>query len=120
MIRRILIDHARSRGFAKRGGDAQRLPLDQVLVSAQARGIDVLALDDGTQHTRPNRCPEKPSGGTALLWWVEHRGNGGSPRSFTGYRQTRLAVGQGVAPYRAFHQTRVPQVVIRCCRIVAR
>ena len=45
MIRRILIDHARSRGFAKRGGDAQRLPLDQVLVSAQARGIEVLALD---------------------------------------------------------------------------
>ena len=72
MIRRILIDHARSRGFAKRGGDAQRLPLDQVLVSAQARGIDVLALDDGTQHTRPNRCPEKPSGGTALLWWIDH------------------------------------------------
>jgi RNA polymerase sigma-70 factor, ECF subfamily len=46
MIRRILIDHARSRGFAKRGGDAQRLPLDQVLVSAQARGIEVLALDE--------------------------------------------------------------------------
>jgi RNA polymerase sigma-70 factor, ECF subfamily len=46
MIRRILIDHARRRGFAKRGGDAQRLPLDQVLVSAQARGIEVLALDE--------------------------------------------------------------------------
>jgi RNA polymerase sigma factor (TIGR02999 family) len=46
MIRRILIDHARSRGFAKRGGDAQRVPLDQVLLSAQARGIDVLALDE--------------------------------------------------------------------------
>jgi RNA polymerase sigma factor (TIGR02999 family) len=46
MIRRILIDHARSRGFAKRGGAAQRLPLDQVLVSAQARGIEVLALDE--------------------------------------------------------------------------
>jgi RNA polymerase sigma-70 factor, ECF subfamily len=46
MIRRILIDHARSRGFAKRGGDARRLPLDEVLVSAQARGIEVLALDE--------------------------------------------------------------------------
>src|SRR5262245_2312747 len=46
MIRRILIDHARSRGFAKRGGSVQRLPLDQVLVSAQARGIEVLALDE--------------------------------------------------------------------------
>ena len=46
MIRRILIDHARSRGFAKRGGDAQRLTIDQVLVSAQARGIEVIALDE--------------------------------------------------------------------------
>ena len=49
MIRRILIDHARSRGFAKRGGDAQRVPLDQVLLSAQARGIEVLALDEALQ-----------------------------------------------------------------------
>jgi RNA polymerase sigma factor (TIGR02999 family) len=49
MIRRILIDHARSRGFAKRGGDAQRVPLDQVLLSAQARGIEVLALDEALE-----------------------------------------------------------------------
>jgi len=49
MIRRILIDHARSRGLAKRGGDAQRVPLDQVLLSAQARGIDVLALDEALE-----------------------------------------------------------------------
>src|SRR5262245_4674068 len=49
MIRRILIDHARSRGFAKRGGDAQPVPLDQVLVSAQAKGIEVLALDDALE-----------------------------------------------------------------------
>src|SRR6266567_7667393 len=28
MIRRILVDHARRRRFAKRGGDAKRVPLD--------------------------------------------------------------------------------------------
>jgi len=49
MIRRILVDHARSRGFAKRGGDAQPVPLDQVLLSAQARGIEVLALDEALE-----------------------------------------------------------------------
>jgi RNA polymerase sigma factor (TIGR02999 family) len=49
MIRRILIDHARSRGLAKHGGDAQHVPLDQVLLSAQARGIEVLALDEALQ-----------------------------------------------------------------------
>jgi RNA polymerase sigma-70 factor (ECF subfamily) len=46
IIRRILVDHARRRGFAKRGGDALRVPLDHVLLAAQARGIDVLALDE--------------------------------------------------------------------------
>jgi RNA polymerase sigma factor (TIGR02999 family) len=45
-MRRILVDHARRRGFAKRGGDALRIPLDQVLLAAQARGIDVLALNE--------------------------------------------------------------------------
>lgn len=46
IIRRILVDHARTRGFAKRGGDAPRVPLDEILLSAQTRGIEVLALDE--------------------------------------------------------------------------
>jgi RNA polymerase sigma-70 factor, ECF subfamily len=47
IIRRILVDHARKRGFAKRGGDALRVPLDEVLLAAEARGIEVLALNKG-------------------------------------------------------------------------
>jgi RNA polymerase sigma factor (TIGR02999 family) len=46
VMRRILVDHARRRGFAKRGGNALRVPLDEVLLAAQARGIEVLALDE--------------------------------------------------------------------------
>ena len=49
IIRRILVDHARRRGFAKRGGDALSLPLDAVLLTAEARGIEVLALDQALQ-----------------------------------------------------------------------
>jgi RNA polymerase sigma factor (TIGR02999 family) len=45
IVRRILVDHARRRGFAKRGGHALRVPLDEVLLAAEARGIEVLALD---------------------------------------------------------------------------
>ena len=45
IIRRILVDHARRRGFAKRGGDALRVPLDQVLLAAEERGVELLALD---------------------------------------------------------------------------
>ncbi len=46
IMRRILVDHARRRGFAKRGGNALCVALDEVLLVAQARGIEVLALDE--------------------------------------------------------------------------
>lgn len=46
IMRRILVDHARRRSFAKRGGHALRVPLDEVLLVAQTRGVDVLALDE--------------------------------------------------------------------------
>jgi RNA polymerase sigma-70 factor, ECF subfamily len=46
IMRRILVDHARNRGYAKRGGNAEHLPLDNVLLGLNARGIDVVALDE--------------------------------------------------------------------------
>ncbi len=46
IMRRILVDHARHRRFAKRGGKAIRVPLDEVLLVAEARGIEILALDE--------------------------------------------------------------------------
>jgi RNA polymerase sigma factor (TIGR02999 family) len=46
IIKRILVDHARARGYAKRGGHAERVPLDEVLLGAQARGIEILALSE--------------------------------------------------------------------------
>jgi RNA polymerase sigma factor (TIGR02999 family) len=46
IMRRILVDHARRRGFAKRGGDALHVALDEALVVAQERGVEVLALDE--------------------------------------------------------------------------
>jgi RNA polymerase sigma-70 factor (ECF subfamily) len=49
IIRRILVDHARSRGYAKRGGNAEHVPLDEALLGAQARGIEILALDQALE-----------------------------------------------------------------------
>src|SRR5438270_1222342 len=49
IIRRILVDHARGRGYAKRGGNAVHVPLDEALLGAQARGIEVLALDEALE-----------------------------------------------------------------------
>ena len=45
IIRRILVDHARRRGFAKRGGKALRVSLDDVVLAAEERGVELLALD---------------------------------------------------------------------------
>lgn len=49
MIRRILVDHARGRAYAKRGGHAERVPLDEMLLGAQARGIEILALNEALE-----------------------------------------------------------------------
>lgn len=46
MMRRILVDHARSKHREKRGGDAVKLPLDDVINLSQERAADLLALDD--------------------------------------------------------------------------
>jgi RNA polymerase sigma factor (TIGR02999 family) len=46
IIRRILVDHARNRGYAKRGGGVVQIPLDEMVVGAGARRVDVLALDE--------------------------------------------------------------------------
>jgi len=45
VMRRILVDHARRHGAAKRGDDAQRVPLEDVDEAAAATGFPVLALD---------------------------------------------------------------------------
>jgi len=46
VMRRILVDHARQRASAKRGADAPRVPLDDVVVSGDvANRVEVLDLD---------------------------------------------------------------------------
>lgn len=46
LMRRILVDHARSRQYAKRGGSTPHVPLDEGLIVSEERGAEVVALDD--------------------------------------------------------------------------
>jgi RNA polymerase sigma factor (TIGR02999 family) len=46
MMRRILVDYARARGFGKRGGGTRRAPLDEAMVVSDERAADVVALDE--------------------------------------------------------------------------
>ena len=60
VMRRILVDHARQRASSKRGGEAVRVPLDEVDVPvAGAAGVELLDLDlalDGLARLDPRKC----------------------------------------------------------------
>lgn len=45
LMRRVLVDHARHRGYHKRGGGEQRVTLDEGLIASPDPALDVVALD---------------------------------------------------------------------------
>jgi RNA polymerase sigma factor (TIGR02999 family) len=45
-MRRIVIDHARTKNRVKRGGVQQAVTLDEAMIAGESRSIDVLALDE--------------------------------------------------------------------------
>ncbi len=50
-MRRILVDHARTRSREKRGGAASDLPLDEAInIGTPERSVDVVALDEALSH----------------------------------------------------------------------
>lgn len=46
LMRRILLEHARSHRAAKRGGDKQKLSLDEAMGLSKERDVDLVALDE--------------------------------------------------------------------------
>lgn len=49
-IRRILVDHARGRQRQKRGGDKQRVRLEEDVAFAETPDLDLLALDEAMEQ----------------------------------------------------------------------
>ena len=49
LMRQILVEHARGRAAAKRGGGATRLALDESLAGAQAPDVDLILLDSALE-----------------------------------------------------------------------
>ena len=58
LMRRVLTDFARSRGYLKRGGDSPRVALDEALLVSREPPADLLALDDAL-NTRAAFDPRK-------------------------------------------------------------
>ena len=50
LMRRILVDHARSRRARKRGGELRRVPLNEELVVSGSRDVELVALDEALEE----------------------------------------------------------------------
>lgn len=50
MMRRILVDYARNRRYAKRGGSARQVSLDEALIVSEERTAEVVALDEALER----------------------------------------------------------------------
>lgn len=48
-IRKVLVDHARRRGAAKRGSNAQKRPLEVEVPAAPQPSVDILSLNEGLE-----------------------------------------------------------------------
>ena len=59
IMRRILIDHARRHAYAKRGGGAQQVSLEEVAIVAREQSSEILRLDEALKilaKMDPRRC----------------------------------------------------------------
>jgi RNA polymerase sigma factor (TIGR02999 family) len=50
LMRQILINHAQSRRYLKRGGGARKVSLDEAMIVSGERGGDLLALDEALKE----------------------------------------------------------------------
>lgn len=83
LMRRILVDHARSRRYQKRGGGAVRVTLTSALAIAETRGTDLIALDDAL---------------TALAGFDERKSRVVELRFFGGLSVAETATALGISP----------------------
>lgn len=63
IMRRVLVDHARARGYQKRGGGVRPVSLEDNIVASPSRAPDLIALDEALDrltkmHARKGRVVE--------------------------------------------------------------
>lgn len=54
VLRRILVDHARTKNRQKRGGEFEKIPLDEALVVGPQANRGIIALDDALKRLAEN------------------------------------------------------------------
>jgi RNA polymerase sigma factor (TIGR02999 family) len=97
-MRQVLVDRARRRDAAKRGGARQRITLDEGLLPAPApdAGVDLVALDRALIGAGGARSAAGAHRGAALLR-RSHRGRDGRGDGFVArHREAALDAGAGL------------------------
>lgn len=59
LMRRVLVDEARKRGYQKRGGDFTRVEFNEQLLPDKEEDFDLMALDEALkrlEHFSPRKC----------------------------------------------------------------
>jgi hypothetical protein len=95
----VLVDHARAQTSQKRGGQAQRISLDEAAIISHERAADVIALDEALKGLAAID-PQQSRIVEPLFWRSELRRDGGSPFPFSRYDQARVGLGEIVAASR--------------------
>lgn len=87
VMRHLLIDHARSRRYARRGGSTVRITLDDNVAASPGESIDLLALDEVLD--RLDGIDERKRRIVELRYFrrVERRRDGGSAWRIGHHRQ---------------------------------
>jgi RNA polymerase sigma factor (TIGR02999 family) len=68
MMRHILVDYARERASAKRGGGAQQVTLDEAMLVSADRADEMLALDEALQKLE--QCDKRKSQVAVLRFYA--------------------------------------------------
>ena len=97
MMRRILVDAARARGSAKRGGPAPRVTLDEGMIVSPVRDRQLLALDDALE--RLSQFDERKAKVIELRFFgrIERGGDSRGPANLPAERHAGLEARQGLA-----------------------
>ena len=98
IMRRVLVDVARTRDRAKRGGGQVHVSLSEAAdVAEPAQSVDLVALDDALKTPGDAGRPPEPRRRAALLRRTEPGGSGARAGRVGGHRATRLEPGAGLA-----------------------
>ena len=76
IMRRVLVDMARTRGREKRGGGQVHVSLSEAEQQPAAQRADLMALDDAMKALEASRSTEEPGRRAALLRRPQSRGGG--------------------------------------------